>query len=205
MSKEPKFDFAVDSKLRHGALFRIASRFGSIVSLAREIGAPQQSVYKWVGLRAYPSPAWWNKNFEIAAKVEHLTGMTYEELWPDSMRLQIDSKILTRDTIYKRMDVAALSYQQNRTRRLEQSQDGRTFDGSRPDIDLIRELLSQLTERERMIIELRLIQDLSQGVVAEKFGVTRHRIHQLEIKALRKMREYAEKKNWNFELIADLK
>ena len=60
--------------------------------------------------------------------------------------------------------------------------------------DQVKEILSDLTEKERKILELR--HGLTDGIqhtleeVGKKFGVTRERIRQIEAKAHEKIRQH---------------
>ncbi|MBI3584004.1 MAG: sigma-70 family RNA polymerase sigma factor [Nitrospinae bacterium] len=52
----------------------------------------------------------------------------------------------------------------------------------------ITSLLNQLTERERRIIELRFYQDMTYEETGLSIGLTKERVRQIELKALRKLR-----------------
>jgi RNA polymerase primary sigma factor len=77
------------------------------------------------------------------------------------------------------------------------------------DLDLMREILSKLPERERTIVALRfgLGTDSEQTLeeVGARFGLTRERIRQIQEQALKKMRaEFQERNQPNLEEDDDL-
>ncbi len=55
---------------------------------------------------------------------------------------------------------------------------------------MLRESIMRLDERERQIVIMRYIREMTQSRVAEKIGVSQVQISRLEKKILRKMREY---------------
>ncbi len=55
---------------------------------------------------------------------------------------------------------------------------------------LLRQSIMRLDERERQIVIMRYIKEMTQSKVAEKIGVSQVQISRLEKKILRKMREY---------------
>ena len=65
------------------------------------------------------------------------------------------------------------------------------------DTDLIEKLLktSGLNENQKTVLKLRYEEDLNLDEVAEKFGLTRERIRQIEQKALRKLQSTARKQS----------
>lgn len=55
-------------------------------------------------------------------------------------------------------------------------------------VPALMEAISDLTDREQKVLELRFIHDMTYGQCGHRFNVTRERIRQIEAKALRKLR-----------------
>ena len=64
----------------------------------------------------------------------------------------------------------------------------------------LKDLLQRLNERERYILWWRFEDGLDLGEIAEKFSITRERVRQIEVRALRKLRSMAGSSTWLGEL-----
>ena len=194
-SNRCKVRVTVVSKLRNAAMHAAAKKAGSQSALAKILGVYESEVSKWCNMQACipisPQKGWDQERIDdVESKLIQLTGLSLESIFPDELRKNVAfmrSPKIVEQTIELESDAMA---------RLVESHARRTdvrpievAERSELASDVSR-ALSELPDREREIIERRYL--LSQPGepledVAKHFRITKERVRQLEMKAMRKI------------------
>ena len=197
-------ELGLQSKIKHGALLRLSMKLGSQSALARKLELHTSQVGRWINLKDYPNTAWVEKYPLKASLLERLTGQTIDELWPEELKLQIEAKLETRVTIFKEFENEALvEYVNDRARRLTFAQQDKTFSGLSVDTDMLQELLAELSEEEREMVELKL-KAKPYYKIGKLFNMRSWKAKTIIRKALRKMERKAHENGWTFETITGI-
>ena len=181
------FKIALKIKAKNGVLQEFIDRMGwSQAEFSRRVGRDQSTVCDWFNMIDYP------KTPEMMMRVSELVGKAPEDIFP--------SALMTKDwldgwrykkTLYKTIDIGKCI---NCGVGINQLPAPETIsEKKKEEIDKsIYKALKTLTEREQEVLRLRFgigfDCEHTLDVVAEKIGVTRERIRQVEAKALRKLR-----------------
>lgn len=187
---------AAELKLKHGILWELSRKYGTVKELAGVIGVGYQLLNKWLHMRGCPTPGkhtpWYTE--EVEKKLEELAGVPAAEIFPPQL------KAATSYFQKERVHVTVAEVEPAQLMFLAQSASERLTVQSPQDSAIASELktkiasvLKTLSYREREILNLRY--GLEDGVsmsleeVANIFKVTRERIRQLEAKAMRKIQQ----------------
>lgn len=200
---EAGFGITAITRLKHADLYAAAKKLGSQTALASYLGVRESELGLWVNLKACPphepnthlySGSRWDDVFfaTAEAKLYELTGKTWDELWPDSLRdniHRIAGSTLLEQT--RRVDPYLLEHYASKTR-------DRLIECQSPDqasAEDIEDLMVTLNEKEKRVIMARFGLD---GIpktlreVGKEIGVAVERARQIESKAIKKMQAYAE-------------
>ena len=193
------FGITAVTKLKHADLWSAAKRMGSQTALAKYLGIDQGMLGQWINLKRVPPAVAvgikWTEEFitELEGKLAVLTGKSWDELFPDSLRRNaefLDCAKTIEETAM--LDSIALEHYATTTRqRLIHGDADSELRQAR--IEAIHQALECLTYREREIIILRYGLGDGQKYTLEEVGhifkVTRSRIREIESRALRKLQQ----------------
>lgn len=181
------FKLAVLTKARHGDLHAFKERHGTLANAAAALGISLSRFHKWYTLRAYPE---YTEQLETLFR-EHL-GKSWAALWPVEVREQIDrlrnlNITLKEECHYQEVPLARLG---NKAARVP------AIGYEDPSAGLARQelatrlehVLKTLSDRERKVIRCRWFEHLTLEETGRVLKVSRARVHQLELKALWRLR-----------------
>lgn len=194
-------------RIKHAALYEAAKAMGGASALARHLGVRDTMIGEWINLKSCPPrdgsaaklKSWTEERIAIMeAKLEQLTGKSWEELWPDELRENHEflKSPKTMEKVFNWKQAAMLSYAEvTRSRLLEQSGNEPCNDEQRDlEKESVEKVLHLLSYRERLVISHRFgfngePKHLSE--VGEILKITRESVRQIETKAINKLRRYA--------------
>lgn len=188
------FEIVVQSKAKHGILWDLVQRFGSVKSLAEELGVTDSTVSAWLNLRTMPKQiyrAYSDKQRAAYMKLVELTGRPIEEIFPGFVRERLSGiprENVTRVTV----DHLALEHQQRHEERMTLPSPELAANQGELRERLLA-VVKTLSYREREVVKMRF--GLGNGhpctlqEVADAFKVGRERIRQIEARAIRRMQQ----------------
>lgn len=164
------------TKYKHGDLLNVLRKLNwNQAELARRAGVTPGAIGRVINLQCRPSQ-------DLANKIQVAIGeagvfIDVLEMWPESFRGLAPGFTSEQTADF---DLSQLGWS-----------DGLPVAGLSADYDLdkLPQALSTLDERERRVIESRYMDNQTFDQVANKYGVTRERIRQIESKALRLLRK----------------
>lgn len=176
-------------RLKHAILRKLAKACGSQSEASRRLGVTPQEFGKWINLKGRPARTWSEERaVKFATTIFELTGHTVDEIWPDWLDECLGCATVgeqTRDFTATELKRLASPFEE-------------TLDLP-PGASLTDELngvLKTLTHREREIIRMRFGLDGESYELSEcgdVFKVTKERIRQIEMKAIRKLQHHTRK------------
>ena len=184
-------DFNIKVTVRNGRLLNaIRERYESVADLARQISRSQTAINQLVTMTVKPinEKGWTNLALDVAAMV----GKEPEDIWPKYMR-EIKLKKASAEVSMDLDSVKQIMADGSSEKSLSQ-------------INVIKQLSSELSPREERILQLRWVEDHSLEECGKIFGVSRERVRDLEAKTFRKMKHravnlgYAKRTIYEFEL-----
>lgn len=173
------------TQFKHGLLYEAMKQVGWNQSeLARQTGICASAIGIYVRMIKRPSINHAQKIHEAFLKAGVFLDVM--EAWPETFR--------GRKGGYAIEQTADVEIEQLTSRHETRALDFDSFDR---DIDLreLGEMIHNLPDRERRIIDLRFYEGKTLEQVAQKFGVTRERVRQIEIKTMHRLRNNFEEVN----------
>ena len=116
----------------------------------------------------------------VAKKLMEFYDCAFEELWPDVV-LQVATPVATRE-----MDAEELALLLPKQETPLLPSPAELYD-RKEDLDRVMEAMKHLREREREVLESYFLNDMPDKELAEKYGVSTSRIHQMRQSAIRKV------------------
>jgi RNA polymerase sigma factor (sigma-70 family) len=163
-----------------------AAGYPSAAAFARDIGFGSSNVNELISMRAAPI----NEIGEfspLAKAVMEGLGAAPSDLWTTA---QLNMKLI-RNTVERHVS-------QNEVQQMLENQSASMLLPSPEDEYLekeqaqkLQEVVETLTVREQQILAMRHHQEMTYEQVSNAFGVTRERVRQIELKALRKLRHHS--------------
>ncbi|MDP3735255.1 MAG: sigma factor-like helix-turn-helix DNA-binding protein [bacterium] len=190
---EGTFEVALIGKIKHSKLYKLLREKGwSQAELARQLGVSQMTVSKWMLLKGYP------RNENVLRKLMDLTGESPFDLFPQFMR---------EDEWRERLAELPREWAVIREIQIKQLMGGKILalpsaEDEYAELEFeerLRETLNlqisqSLTPREGQILNMRFglsgEREHTLREVGDAIGITRKRVHQIEIRALRKLRGF---------------
>lgn len=173
-------------KAKHGELQKFIDEMGWTQSdFARKIKCTISLVGEWFNLKNFP------RNPNLMERVCSLVGKTAEELFPEFLKNPEFLKLNKQITKYREVDIEYLAFNQ-----LSQIPYNPTIINEIVEKELKEKIdiaLKTLTPREEKIIKERF--GLDDGdektleTVGNNFKISRERVREIEVKALRKLRQ----------------
>lgn len=199
-------------RIKHAALYEAAKILGSSSALARHLGVRISTISDWINLKSCPpkdaagvtgsaAKFWTDERIAVMeAKLHELTGKTWEELWPESLRenhsfLKAPKQV---EKIYNWRNDAMLSYAEStRQRLIEQLSPSNVIDDSSQQMqkEAVEANLHMLTLRQRKILAMRFgigMKLHTYDEAGKAIGITRERVRQIEKTAVNKLRYLAD-------------
>lgn len=192
-------------RIKHAALYEAAKAMGGSSALARHLGVTPTILGEWINLKACPPKeagghykSWTEERIAIMeAKLEQLTGKSWEELWPDELRENHEflksPKMLEK--VFNWKQAAMLNYAEaTRDRLLTHAGALEEDEEITIEKEAIEKSLHMLTFRERKVIQLRYgftgtVKTYDE--VGVELKITRERVRQIELKAIKRLQYYA--------------
>lgn len=185
---------AIKASMRHGDLHQACKKAGSLVALAKHLEISAAVLGSWYRYESVPPleerlPNWpKSKIDDIERKLFELTGKLLDDLFPEAIRdrefLRIEKTIETTKEIES-------------SRLIEMAMQVRCLNYKAPDVIEYKELkeavnysLNLLSNREREVVMLRYginCDPMTYEEVGNQLRVTKERIRQIEMKAIRKL------------------
>ena len=178
-----KFSITITAKARHGKLWELQKKFGSVSALARYLEMSPSDLGEWVNLKKVPKRMRKERKDKLERKlVRH--GLLLEDLFP----IELTDDVLNKPKDFEvTRDISLQLLGQSGGIRLLNAPDENI--GLREQVKLS---LSVLTPREEKVIKLRFGLDGEDEHTLDETGdvleLTRERIRQIEAKAIRKMK-----------------
>jgi RNA polymerase sigma factor (sigma-70 family) len=196
-------DITAVTRLKHADLWQACKKFchgryGGQSGLARHLGVKPAEVGLWLNLRACPPEAptrfWSSKRLAtLESKLIELTGKTLEQLFPKELRASV--AFLRTPKVYERTASVRIDamerYAIATTERMRIAAEPCIAMETQEMQKSVWLALECLEYRERELIKLRY--GLADGYqytmeeVGSVFGISRERVRQIEVKALRKL------------------
>ena len=192
------FLITVQSRLKHGRLYAMVTRYGSFDATQAATGLSKASLFRWVNLRGYPTSAFPGSSF-LACRRKRFDaillkeiGCDCDECWPPEVRQLIDKSAELKSLIFEHTAEVPLT-------RLTASMEKRLLISSpnEQEVNLeearhaINGVLSTLTSRERDIIKLHYGIDgpaYTYSEIGNIFHLTKERIRQIEVRAIARIK-----------------
>src|ERR1035437_452622 len=194
--KPLQFRVTVKARMYHGVLHKAMTRLGmNQTKMAEYLGISLSSLGEIMRLEKVPRFKT-ESGKRLKHKLEELTEITVSRLFPDHV---FTNEFLCQDkTIRVTKDIPIhLLVNAGMVRQLTLPPDEELMLKEEGDVDelqkALRETMSYLSEREQQIIKLRFMENKTLREIASIFGVTRERIREIEVTALRSMRTPARK------------
>jgi len=179
-------------RFKNSALYEARKRLGlSQAEMAEEIGCTLAALQGWESFLNYPfthevisqtgGRGRKNRENEIFS-LECLTGMSYDELFPEEYRSAVDKKL--GRTVEVVGEMAALPEWAGEERMLESPEDIYIREEEK---DKLHEIIEMLNGREKKIIEMRM-DGLTFDEIGDSMYISGGRVQQIENQAKRKLR-----------------
>ncbi len=201
------FRILLQVKAKHADLFEAAKKMGSVRSLSEHLGIHEAVVGQWIMLKRVPnfvSPKKGHKlhdpdfREEFELKLLRLTGKTLDELWPESVRKTDFLDAPKTIEVIRHVDVKAIGQIDPNKLLLPSAGDEAEY---REDVgkaqDALEQILKRLALREKQVILMSFgLGEASRShtlkEMGKTLGVTRERVRQIQLKALKKIQFYIE-------------
>ena len=188
--KPLQFRVTVKARMYHGVLHKAMTRLGmNQTKMAEYLGISLSSLGEIMRLEKVPRFKT-ESGKRLKHKLEELTEITVSRLFPDHV---FTNEFLCQDkTIRVTKDIPIhLLVNAGMVRQLTLPPDEELMLKEEGDVEelqkALRETMSYLSEREQQIIKLRFMENKTLREIASIFGVTRERIREIEVTALRSM------------------
>lgn len=194
---------AVIARMKHAALHEASKVLGSASALARHLGIHVTEIGRWINLQECP-PAEsggkrWTDSYLLVmeTKLFELTGKTWEELWPESLRQNKEflgaSKVVER--VFNMEERAMLEYASATTARLTAQQQVERADSPlEMQKEAIDSCLHLLPLRDRKVLAMRFgigQKKKTLRALAKELKISTERVRAIEQRALKRLQKFA--------------
>lgn len=172
-------EYAVKVTIRNGLILRQMKKLGikSQVELSKLAGISLQTLNSLITLRKAPRNTYTGEWVDTAFALSSALRVEPEELWTSAQQ----GMALERNNYEINMDEEQVKHLAS-----GESTDKLALGGEQSRI--LKGALSNLTPREEQVVRRRYFDEQPTDEIASDWGVSRSRIHQIESKALRKLR-----------------
>ena len=178
-------------RIKHGIFYEACQQHGGIKPFAAKIGIGYQTLFKWLHMRQCPTPGVFNQWYtkKVEKRLERFTGVSAQELFPQQLKEFTKLDRPTRFVSVKDIEIQALEWMaSDLSARLTTSDPA--SDAITSEIrEKVRDAVGTLTERQQLIIDARFNRGLTYEETGRELGVAKERVRQLEMKAIRALRE----------------
>ena len=176
-----RFRVGIAHRVYNATLRRALSATGlTDKALRAELGVPQWRLTAWLAFRAYPSEDW---QLRLSVRL----GVPADDLFPTEIEhVRVRRQPVPRELSLKEFRELSNSWLLRESVTLDEGMESAEL------LDGISKALATLTPREQYVLRARYGfgdgRSRTLGEVGKEFGVGKERIHQIEAKALRKLR-----------------
>jgi RNA polymerase sigma factor (sigma-70 family) len=178
-----KIDVAVVAKLKQGDLWRAMQERGwTVKDLSRHLGEPPRYEYLCQLLNFVRVPLVLPFDKKQCRKLVELTGKLPEDLWPREVRRR---NLKTTQTAYLEVPIKALVGEERIALPAPQMESVLAAEKAK----FLMDAVDRLRGREAKVLRLRFVEELTLDEVADRLGLCRERVRQIEARGIFNLRE----------------